>query len=170
MKLTAMFDGIISFFAVVAALVSVFLMLSVALSVVMRYFLHDPLVWVVEISEYCLLYMTLLAAPWLLRGHGHAKMDVVIEGLEPGLFQTTVRIATSFLGAGLCLAVFWYGARATWDAYTRGLYPSQTVLEIPDVYIMVIIPVGLFLLSIQFMRIGWGHWGSWRLRGPEQKQ
>ena len=170
-RMAAIFDGTISLFAIVADLVSVFLMLSVAASVVMRYFFSDPIIWVVEISEYCLLYMTLLASAWLLRGNGHAKMDLVIEGLKAGLPQVAIRISTSLLGAGLCTALFWYGVKVTWDTYKRGLYPSQAVLEIPDAYIMVIIPVALFLLSIQFMRMAWRVWRNWRAtRGPEQEE
>ena len=84
-------------------------------------------------------------------------MDIVIDRLRPGL-QTSIRIITSFLGAVLCLALFGYGARVTWDAYQRGLYPAHDVLPIPDAYVLVIIPVASFMLFVQFTRIVWGLW------------
>ena len=170
MKLSAMFDSTINFLAILGALILVFLMVSISLSVVMRYFFTRPLIWVIEIAEYCLLYMTLLSSAWLLRGNGHTRIDLLIEWLNPGL-QTTVKITTSLLGASLCVALFWYGAEVTWDEYKRALYPSQAVLEIPDAYIMLIIPIAGLMLSVQFMRIAWGVWRSWRAsRGQEQKE
>ncbi len=156
-RIAALFDHTTNILAFFAALVLVFLMLSVALGVVMRYFLEQPLLWVIQIGEYCLLYITLLSAVWLLKREGHVTMDLVVERLTPGL-QRGIKILTSTLGSILCFGLFLYGAGVTWDAYQRGRYPSQAVLEIPDAYILVVIPVIFFMLSVQFMRTAYGLW------------
>lgn len=155
--MTTVFDGGINVLAVMAALVLVFLMLSVSLGVVMRYFLGRPLLWVIQIGEYSLLYLTLLSAAWLLRKGGHVTMDLVVEGLKP-VHRNFMKIITSTLGAILWFILFLYGAGVTWDAYIRGRYPSQAVLEIPDAYILVVIPVVSFMLCVQFVRITYGLW------------
>ena len=160
-RMTALFDGTINVLAVIAALVLVFLMLSVCLGVVMRYFLGRPLLWVIQIGEYALLYLTLLSAAWLLRKGGHVTMDLVVAGLNP-VQQDVMKIITSTVGAILCFGLFLYGAGVTWDAYVMGRYPSQAVLEIPDAYILVVIPVVSFMLCVQFVRIAYGLWRTRR--------
>ena len=151
-KETTLFDRILSVMGFLAAVVLVYVMLSVSLGVVMRYFLGQPLIWVIQLGEYSMLLIPLLGGAWLLRTGGHVEMDLVTFRLRPGL-QTGFRIVTSIIGALLCVGIFWYGVRITWDAYQRGLYPSQSVMPIPDVYIRFFIPLAFFLLAIQFMRI-----------------
>ena len=45
----------------------------------MRYFLNRPLVWVLELTEYALLWVTFLGAAWLLRQGGHVQVDVIVD-------------------------------------------------------------------------------------------
>lgn len=160
-KATTLFDSIIGVMGFLTGVVLVYVMLSVCLGVFMRYFLGRPLIWVLQLGEYSMLFIPLLGGAWLLRTEGHVAIDLVTDRLRPGL-QTGVRIVTSIMGAVLCFGLFWYGVGATWDAYQRGLYPSWSVMPIPDVYVRFIIPLGFFLLAIQFMRIAVRLWRGQR--------
>lgn len=150
----AIFDCTVNSLAVMGGVVYVFLMLALGYGVVMRYFVGSPSLWLKEIAEYCLLYITLLSAPWLLRKEGHVKIDIAVEWL-PSMAQKTIDIVTSLVCAALSLAIAFYGARVTYNHFRRGLYQPQSVLEIPYAYIMVIIPIAGFLLFIQFIRRTW---------------
>ncbi len=166
--LVTAFEGAIGVTAILAAAVLIFLMLSVSTDVVMRYFFNRPMIWVLEISEILLLFLTFLGAAWVLREGGHVKMDLVFRWLKPRT-EALLNLITYFVSAIALLVVTWYSAEATWDLYQRGAY-RVSELEIPYAYYMVIIPVGGFLLGIQALRMAYGYLDSWRaLRHREQK-
>jgi len=148
-KVVTIFDRITDLLAFFAIAIIIFIMLSVTYDVVMRYFGH-PTLWVVEISEYSLLYMTFLVAAWLLKREGHVKIDLVLNRLSPRA-QAMTNVITSIFGLIICLVITWYTAKVTWSHFERGLY-MPTYLEVPNAYILVVIPVGSFMLFIQFLR------------------
>ena len=150
-KAGVILDGVISFFAILAGAVLIFMMLSVTLDVFMRYFLNQPIFWVVELNEYALLYATFLGAPWVLAKDGHVKVELVVDHLKPKP-QAMVGAVTSILGAASCGVLVWFSAEATLTHYVRGVWDPGSLLEIPTAYVMLIIPFGSFLLFVQFLR------------------
>ncbi len=167
-KITAIFDRTLALLAILAGVVIIFIMLSVLTEIVMRDFLNRPQTWVVELSEYALLWITFLGTAWLLKREGHVKMDMVLNRLNPGR-QVVLNIITSVIGLIICLVTTWYGVQMTWSHFQRGIFEPTTVLDLPKAPIMVIIPIGFFLLSIQFLRRTYGYVGRWRAsRDKEQ--
>ncbi len=165
-KVTAIFDRTIGLLAFVAGVLIILMMLAVGSEVVTRYFLNRAIVGVVDVSEILILYITFLAAAWLLRGEGHVKMDLVLKRLKPKA-QTSLTIVTSIIAAIICFILFWYGARVTWDNFQRGI-EEVGIMEVPTFAIVVIIPVGGFLLFIQFLRRAYGYWT--KSRAPVTKE
>lgn len=160
-KAAAIFDRTLDFFALLACVVLGFMVLSICAEVVMRYFLNRPLVWVMETSEFGLLYVTFLGAAWLLRKEGHIKMDLLINRLKPK-DEALLNIVTYCLGAAVCLVLVWYGVDRAVYNYQTGYY-TPTQLETPKWIIVAIIPVGSLLLFIQFLRSVLGNLQKWRL-------
>ncbi len=156
-KTTSIFDRTIGLLSLCAGILIIYVMLSVTVEVATRYFLGSMMGWVIEVSEYSLLFITFLATAWVLKREGHVKMDLVLRRLSPGT-QTRLNIATSILGAVICLIVFWYGVKVTWDSYQIG-YIMAKPLRPPQFLILFIIPVGSFLLFIQFLRRAYGYLG-----------
>ena len=159
-KVIATVDAIIDLSNVVAIILSFFAMLATCYEVVMRYFLNRPTAWVTEITSYSLLFITFLAAPWLLKEDAHVKVDILLDRLNPRT-QAVFNVINSILGAAIFLTLFWYGARVSWNVFTRGYY-QYSVLNIPYVYVISVVPVGSLLLFIQFLRRTYGYLGSWR--------
>lgn len=153
-KIIVIFDRILDGAAVLAGSMLMFAMLSMVAEVIMRYYFHSPLVWVVEVSESILLFVAFLGAAWLLRGEGHVRVDLVLNFLPPKT-RTMLDIFTSILAAFCCAVVVWYGVATTWDSFQRGAF-NPTVLEIPSACVLFIIPVGAFLLLIQCLRWSYG--------------
>ncbi len=149
-KVIAVFDRVIDIVAILAAVGIVFMMLVVSAEVVMRYFFGRPLIWVMEVTEGTLLYITFLVAVWVLRREQHTKMDIVLTRLSP-ISQDVLNIITSIISAFICLLLTWYGARVTWQHLVGGIF-TETAMEFPMAPLLVIIPVGSFLLFIQFLR------------------
>jgi TRAP-type C4-dicarboxylate transport system permease small subunit len=149
------FDRLNSVLAVIGATLLILVMLSVCYAVVIRYFFNLNTPGMFEIWEYSLLYITMLGAAWLLRKEGHVSMDIVISRLRPRA-QAMLNTITSILGIIMFLALTWYGTLATWRLFQAGtripgdLYPPQGA-------IVIIIPIGSFLLLVQFMRRAHGY-------------
>ena len=166
--LSRLFSIILKIISLLCALLIVFMTVSVTYEVGIRYFLGQAPLWVFESTEISLLYLTFLAAAWLLEQEGHVKIDLVVNRLKSGV-RTLVNIVTSILCSVACLVVAWYSARATWEHYQMGL-TDHTVLALPRAVFLVVIPIGMLLLCIQFARRSHGYVMIWRaLRHERQK-
>ncbi len=167
-RATSIFDRTIGLLSLFAGILIIYMMLSVTAEVATRYFLGGMMGWVIEVSEYSLLFITFLATAWVLKREGHVRMDLVLRQLNPRA-QTLLNIVTSIIGAVICLIIFWYGVQVTWNSYQIG-YTMAKPLRPPQFLILFIIPVGSFLLFIQFLRRTYGYLGHWKeLSGKEQR-
>lgn len=149
-KLSICFDRIIDLTQILATILLIFVTFSVGAEVFLRYFLGRPTIWVTEIAEYLLLYITFLVVAWVLRREGHVKMDLVLSRFSPKT-QSIVNAVTSLISAIVCFILTWYGAKTTWYFFQGG-YPTPTPLRVPKFIVVAIIFVGSFLLFIQFLR------------------
>jgi TRAP-type C4-dicarboxylate transport system permease small subunit len=154
------FDLILDLGSGLAALIIIFMMLAVIYEVVMRYFLNHPTLWVLEVVEWCLVWMTFLCAAWVLREEAHVKMDIFVTRLNPKT-QILFSFITSIVGALICLTFVWYGTQVVWDHFVRGVVEAK-MLRAPKAPLMVIIPAGFFLLFIQFIRRSFSFLRKWR--------
>ncbi len=149
-KLGAGFDSFLKYLRIVTCLILVFIAVSVCIEVVLRYFFNKPQVWVIELSEYGLLYITFLAAAWVLRADAHIKVELVTERLSDTA-RAFLSIIHSILIIGISFILFWYGARVTWNYFSKGTY-VPTILEVPTAAILVVIPLGGVFLLAQSLR------------------
>jgi TRAP-type C4-dicarboxylate transport system permease small subunit len=123
-------------------------MFSVALDVFCRYLLNRPMVWVIPLSEYSLVYITFLGTAWLLREEGHVTMETFTEKLGKGS-QAVFGMGGSILGP--CQRRFtWYGTLNV-DHFKQE--SAVGVMEMPIAPVLAIIPIGSFFLSF-IRRIG----------------
>lgn len=159
-RVGSIFDGILNVFAFLSALLLAFIMLSICLEVIMRYFLNRPLVWVIEMAEYALLYITFLGTAWLLRREGHVTVDILLVRLSPKN-QAALGFLSSIIGIIISLILIWYGSEVAWDHYVRGVF-KPTVLQFPTAPILAIIPTGSLILAMQFIRRGYLFLRKWR--------
>jgi TRAP-type C4-dicarboxylate transport system permease small subunit len=149
-RILRVFDRLINLMTFLAGLILLFIMLSVCLEVILRYFFNRPLVWVIEVTECLLLYLTFLASAWLLREEGHVKIDILL-GYFGARSQAFLGVVSSLIGVVVSLVLTIYGAGVTWDYFQRGIY-TPTAMEIPVSAIILIIPLGGFMLLVQFCR------------------
>lgn len=138
----------------IAAAMLVWLMISVIVSVVMRNSGLQPFAWLFTSSEYAILYMTMLGAPWLVREKGHVHIELVTAALP-----APVRRVVSRLVAAACVLVTvilaWKGAElclgniARNDLDVRSYYFPKWILTIA-------FPVSFTLMAIEFSRFVFG--------------
>ena len=167
-KLTNFFDRIIVLMTILAGILLVFAMLIISGAVASRYFLGRPIGWVIEISEYIILFVTFLVAAWVLKQEEHVKMDIVLNQLNPRT-QSMINVITSAISAIVCFILTWYGAKVTWELFETG-YFTPTLLELPKFIIIAIIFIGSFLLFVQFLSRTHNNWRSWRASRGEKHE
>lgn len=159
-RLSTVFDKILHSGFLGAGVILWFVVILVLVGIVARYFLERPLAWTVEIVGYSLLYMGFLASAWILKKQGHVKMDLVLNRLNPKN-QALLNTVTSFLGAITFLVITWYSAKMTLSLFQRGI-DVTSMLEPPQGAITIIVPIGSFLLFVEFLRGAFKHIGRWR--------
>ena len=137
-----------------AGAVLVLLALSINFEVVMRYFLGSPTSWVVDFSQYALVYITFLAAAWVLAREGHVRIELLVNRLSPKV-QRLLKFSTSVVGAVLCGLFFWYSLQITLEAInTKELFVEATV--VPKWPILIVLPIGSIVITLEFLRKAWG--------------
>ena len=120
-------------------------------NVLLRYGFNSPISWVVELSEYALLWITFLGASYVLRHGGHVRVDILLQYLSPAALRVCgmVSAATCALTA---LVIFVFGIDATWTAYQRAAY-KPTGIDVPTWMVLIVIPIGSLLLLLRFARL-----------------
>jgi TRAP-type C4-dicarboxylate transport system permease small subunit len=141
--------------AKVAIVVLCLIIFSVCLEIFMRYFLNRPLVWVVELTEYALLWVTFLGAPWLLGQEGHVRVDVIVNFMSER-WKNRWAVFGSALGLMISVILTIFGAIVTFDHWLRDIY-KPTVLEFPTWIVLVAIPLGSIFLVIRFLKLMLDH-------------
>ncbi|MBP1698623.1 MAG: hypothetical protein H6Q41_3811 [Deltaproteobacteria bacterium] len=144
------FDRLLDFFAVLAGIVAAFITVAVCAGIVTRFMFNRPMAWVIEISEYSLLYIAFLSAAWVMKNNKHVSLDLVYNSFSPKN-KVISDLFTSILGGLVFLIVTYFGFKVTRNQYITK-YFTPTFLEAPKFVVTLIIPVGSFLLLIQIIR------------------
>ena len=149
-KMGRILDRLMEGFAWLAGLLMMFSLITVCIDVVMRYFFNRPTGWVLQFSEYILLYIPFLAAAFVLREESHIRVDIVLNRLT-GKTRSLINMVTSLLACLVLAILTYYGTYITIDFYQRKV-PTLKYLKIPEFLVIMVIPIGCFLFSIQFIR------------------
>lgn len=144
------FDRILEMTKAVGIVMIMFMMLAICAHVGMRYILGKPLNWVIDVSTILLLYIAFLAAAWLLRDEGHVSIDLLFVFLKPRR-QFLLQVINSLICMAVCAIITLYGVIETISVWKLDLYVDMP-LEPPKWLVVIIIPLGSFLLCIQSVR------------------
>lgn len=140
--------------AAIAGAMLIWILISVVTSVLMRNAGLQPFAWLFTSSEYALLYMTMLGAPWLVREKGHVHIELVTAALPPRARRIISRlVAAACVLVSLILA--WKGAdlfltnieRKDFDV--RAYYFPRWILTIS-------FPIAFGMMAIEFSRFVFG--------------
>ena len=136
--------------AVLSGLLLLFVTFSITFNIFARYLGFAGIIWGVQFTEYSLLWITLLGAAWVLQRNRHVAVDLVTNRLGPQT-RSYLNVVHSIMGIVLCAVLCWYGAIVTWGQFQRGVTDIQ-VVDIPKYLVLIIIPIGFFFLTLQFLR------------------
>jgi TRAP-type C4-dicarboxylate transport system permease small subunit len=136
-------------FSFVAAALTALMMLTVVYDVIARLVFRAPTLWVIDVNEYMLVYLTFVPAAWILLKDGHVKVELVVDRLGPGP-RRILSLFGDLMGLLYCVVLTWQSWLVAWDAF-RGGYQFSTALSMPQFPVFVIIPIGSAWLGLAFL-------------------
>ena len=105
--------------------------------------------WSFDLSEYSLVWITFLAAPWVLLRDGHVRIEIVVEAL-PLKLQKMVGILVSVIGVFVCGILTWQTSIAAVE-YVQGGIMMPRIWHIPRIWPYIVVPIGSAMLTIAFL-------------------
>jgi TRAP-type C4-dicarboxylate transport system permease small subunit len=138
--------------AVIGAGLLCFVAAIIFLEVSSRALLGTSQLWVIEVSEYALLFITFLGAPYLLEKNMHVVLDLVYDSL-PSDWRRAVTVLNAAIGFALCAILAVVGFGVVLDQYDVGVRQS-TVMAPRSWWITASLPLGMTLMAVQFLDQG----------------
>ena len=136
--------------AYVAALLMAAMMVVIFLDVVLRNLGYQSSAHFFTFTEYALLAVPCLGAPWLVREKGHVYVEILLMALSP---RRRARL-TWFIGAVcivVCAIVAWYGFAVTLADYQQDNKDVRS-LDMPRWIVVSFIPLSFSMMALEFLR------------------
>ena len=135
--------------AALGAAILFFVAAIIVWEVISRAMFGQSRLWVIEVSEYSLLFITFLGAPYLLEKNMHVVLDIVYDNLRPTMRRVAATLNAA-LGLAICAVLTVVGIMVVMDQYDVGV--RQTTVMAPlSFWITAALPLGMFLMSFQFL-------------------
>jgi len=146
------FDMLNRCLAAITCTLLVLITLAICTEILTRWFFDITNLWLVELSEITLLYITFLGAAWVLGNDKHVTLDVLLNSIsEDG--QRRLHLVLSVVGAITCFVVTWFGILMMIDQFQNDIR-EPTMMAPQTFWITLVIPFGFLLLGVQFIRRG----------------
>lgn len=143
-------DRVCTLLAVLSGGIIVFITLSIGYSILSRATGLPSIVWVIQFNEYGLLWMTFLGTAWLLARKKHISVHIILQHLSEKN-KKRFAVVHALMGIILCGLFCWFTAFTTIEKIGRKVIDVQAI-DVPIGYVLTVIPVGFFLLFLQFIR------------------
>lgn len=151
--LTRLYDLLIRVMAVAAALLMVAVMLTICLDVLIRNLDRQPSAHFFTFSEYALLLIPCLGAPWLVREKGHVYVELLLMYLGRAARRWLIRLI-GLMCLGICLTMAWYGFEVTMLDWVQNNKDVRS-FDAPRWAIVMWIPISFLFMGIEFARFLW---------------
>ena len=135
--------------AMIGAALLFFIASIICFEVLVRALGGSSRLWVIEVSEYALLFITFLGAPYLLEKNAHVVLDLLYDSFSrrPRLF---VRGFNSLIGFLVCGVITFVGVQVVIEQYEVGVR-EVTVMRPYSWWITAALPLGAGLMCVQFL-------------------
>jgi TRAP-type C4-dicarboxylate transport system permease small subunit len=146
-KLLDRVDALSEFLGIAAAWMYFVTGIVIGYEVSARYLFNSPTIWAQEVAQLLLLWATFLAISRALKRRQHIRVALFDRHLSTRTRQALDVFVLVFI-AVLCALVIWFGSEIFWDSFVRGR-STGTMLNIPNWWSEVVIPVGFGILLLQ---------------------
>jgi C4-dicarboxylate transporter DctQ subunit len=147
------YDAVLYGMAYIAAFLMAAMMGVITLDVVLRNLGYQSSAHFFTFTEYALLVIPCMGAPWLAREKGHIYVEILLMSLPP---RARARLTTlvGLICIGVCLVIAWYGFEVTLQNFVQNEKDVRS-LDMPRWMIVGWIPVSFLMMAIEFARFLW---------------
>jgi TRAP-type C4-dicarboxylate transport system permease small subunit len=141
-------ERVAAFFAAVAAALILAMSLWITYDVLSRYFFDAASPWAFDLSEYALVWITFLGAPWVLMQDRHVRIEILVEAL-PVWMQRILGVTVCLVAMAACAILAWRTGIAAIEYYERNVMMPR-IWRIPRIVPYCILPIGSAFLTLVF--------------------
>ena len=147
------YDGLIYGMAFIAAFLMAAMMIVITLDVVLRNLGYQSSAHFFTFTEYALLIVPCLGAPWLAREKGHIYVEIILNAL-PERGRRAMTMAIGVFCILVCLVVAWYGFQVALNDYLQNEKDVRS-MDFPRWMVVGWIPLSFLLMAVEFGRFLW---------------
>jgi C4-dicarboxylate transporter, DctQ subunit len=148
--LAALHHRLITLLAALAGILLGLMTLAIVLDVIVRNLGLQPPGHTLALTEYSLLYITMLAAPWLVREKGHVHIELLTAAVGPRTRRWLTRLVAA-LCVLTCAVICWFGLEVTLAHYQRAAMDVRS-FDLPRWLLTASLPLSFGLMAIEFGR------------------
>jgi TRAP-type C4-dicarboxylate transport system permease small subunit len=137
--------------ALAAGVLMVAMMGMIVADVVLRNLGYQSSAHFFTFTEYFLLLIPLLGAPWLVREKGHIYIELLVGALGPGARRRVLRLILA-LSLGVCLVLAWYGGAITVQNFVQNEKDVRS-FDMPRWMLMAAMPLSFGMMALEFLRL-----------------
>jgi C4-dicarboxylate transporter, DctQ subunit len=144
------YDAVLYGMAYIAAFLMAAMMVVIFLDVVLRNLGYQSSAHFFTFTEYALLMVPCLGAPWLVREKGHIYVEILMMALNP----RRRAILTSIIGVAcvvVCAVIAWYGFKVTIGDFLQNEKDVRS-LDMPRWMLVGFIPLSFSMMALEFLR------------------
>lgn len=145
------YDAALHGMALVAGVLMVAMMVMIVADVALRNLGFSSSAHFFTFTEYFLLLIPMLGAPWLVREKGHIYVELLIGALAPVAQRRLVR-AILVLSIAVCAVLAWYGGAITVQNYLQAEKDVRS-FDMPRWILMLSMPLGFGTMALEFVRL-----------------
>jgi TRAP-type C4-dicarboxylate transport system permease small subunit len=129
------------------------MMVIITVDVVVRNLGYQSSAHFFTFTEYALLIVPCLGAPWLAREKGHIYVEILLLSLRPRL-RAAMTVLIGLLCITVCLVIAWYGFDVALRDYLQNEKDVRS-MDFPRWIVIGFIPLSFFMMAIEFARFLW---------------
>jgi TRAP-type C4-dicarboxylate transport system permease small subunit len=144
------YDALLYGMAGLAGLLMVAMMTTIFIDVVLRNLGYQSSAHFFSFTEYALLAVPCLGAPWLVREKGHVYVEILLSALAPAKRRALVR-AIGLACVAVCAVLAWYGGAVTVQDFLRAERDVRS-FDMPRWIVVGFIPLSFGMMALEFLR------------------
>ena len=148
--ISRIYDALLYSMAWLAAFLIAAMMVTITVDVIVRNLGFQSSAHFFTFTEYALLVIPCMGAPWLVREKGHIYVEILLMHLQPRARRWLMRFICIACIA-VCLVIAWYGFGVT-IADFRGAEKDVRSFDMPRWMVVGWIPLSFLMMAIEFAR------------------
>jgi len=147
------YDAVLYGMAGVAAFLMAAMMVVITLDVILRNLGYQSSAHFFTFTEYALLIVPCMGAPWLAREKGHIYVEILLMSMSERM-RARFTMLIGLICIAVCLVIAWYGFDVALRDYLQNEKDVRS-LDMPRWMVVGWIPLSFLMMAVEFGRFLW---------------